>query len=98
MTPQPKTVLELEDLLCFKTRIKIMKLLLRAGQLNTTQIARQVGANYETVSTHLDVLEGEGIVQKTLFGSRIRFYRLNEQSARTQALQTLLKAWSETES
>jgi predicted ArsR family transcriptional regulator len=95
MTPQPKTTLKLEDLLCFKTRIKILKLLLRSGQLNTTQIARQVDANYETTRTHLDVLESEGIVQKMLFGSRTRFYRLNEQSAKTQALQTLLKAWSE---
>jgi len=92
---QSKTVLELEDLLCSKTRIKILKLLLSAGQLNTTEIAKRVDANYEKARGHLDVLEDEGIVQKTLFGSRIRFYKLNEQSAKTQALKTLLKLWSE---
>jgi hypothetical protein len=50
---------DLEDALCSKTRIKILKVLMRLGQLNTSQIARRVGGNYGSVRRHLDVLEGE---------------------------------------
>ena len=85
--------MELEDVFCSKTRIKILKLLLANEQLNTTQIAERVGANYETVHKHLETLEAEGILEMQPFGSRIRFYRFNEKSRKARAAQMLLQAW-----
>ncbi len=85
--------MDLEDVFCSKTRIKILKLLLANEQLNTSQIAERVGANYETVHKHLETLEAEGILEMLPFGSRIRFYRFNEKSCKAQAVQMLLQAW-----
>jgi DNA-binding transcriptional ArsR family regulator len=83
-----------EDALSSKTRIKILKVLLKLGQLNTTQITKQVGSNYAIVRKHLEILQQESILEMTPYGSRIRFYRFNSQSRKADALQALLQIWT----
>jgi predicted ArsR family transcriptional regulator len=85
--------MDLEDSLCSKTRIRILKLMLNAGQLNTSQIAKRIGINYVGVLKHLEALEEEGILEMQRFGCRIHYYRYNEHSPKAQAVQTLLEAW-----
>jgi predicted ArsR family transcriptional regulator len=83
----------LEDSLCSKTKIKVLKLMLSAGQLSTSQIAKRVGVNYVRVLKHLEDLEGEGILRMSRFGCRIHYYRFNQDSPKAHAVQTLLEAW-----
>jgi DNA-binding transcriptional ArsR family regulator len=85
--------MKLEDTLCSKTRIKILKVLMKLGQLNTSQIAEKVGGNYGSVCKHLDVLEEEGILEMALCGSRVRYYRFNQRSPKALAVQALLQIW-----
>jgi DNA-binding transcriptional ArsR family regulator len=87
--------MKLEDALCSKTRIKILKVLMRLGQLNTSQIVKKVGENYGSVHKHLEILEGEGILEMTPWGSRVRYYRFNQGSAKALAMQALLQAWEQ---
>jgi predicted transcriptional regulator len=52
--------MNLEDAPCSKTRIKILKVLMRLGQFTTSQIAKKVGGNYDFVREHLEILERAG--------------------------------------
>ena len=85
--------MDLEDALCSKVSIKILRLLLAGGQLNASEIVERVGGNYNAVFKHLEVLESEGILSVVPFGKRIRYYKFNEQSPRARAVQALFQAW-----
>lgn len=84
--------MEVEDVLASRLRIRIMKLLIQMSELNVSEIARRLGANYKTTSNHLELLGKEGILLHKQFG-RIRLYRINEYSAKTKAIQTLFEVW-----
>ena len=84
--------MNLEDVFCSKLRMKILKIVAQVGELNVSEIARRAGANYQTTSAHLKILEDEGILQHKVFG-RIRLYRLNEHSLKAKAVQKLIDAW-----
>jgi len=84
--------MELEDIFSSRLRMKTLKLLHRMHELNVSEIAHRLGVNYGVATKHLKVLETEGIVQHKMFG-RIRLYRLNENSAKTKAVQNLVEAW-----
>ena len=87
--------MDFEDALCSKTRIRILKVLMKLGQLNTSQIVEQVGGNYCSVRKHLELLKEEGILEITFYGSRIRFYRFNLESPKANAVQALLQVWKQ---
>lgn len=84
-------MVELENFFCSKVRMKILRLLFRLGQLNTTDLARRVGTNYEITLKHLVLLEKEAIVEHRLSG-RVRFFRLAN-SEKAQATKKLLEEW-----
>ena len=84
--------MEIEDVFSSKTRVKILKLIWRLGELNVSDIARRIGANFTTTSQHLRILEEEKIVQQRVYG-RIRMYRLNQASPKAKAIQNLIEAW-----
>ena len=75
-----------------RLRMKILKLLDRMHELNVSEIAHRLGVNYTVAMRHLRVLEEEGVLQHKMFG-RIRLYRLNDSSAKTKAIQSLIEAW-----
>jgi len=84
--------LSVEDVLASKVRLKILKILAQIGELNVSEIARRLGANYVTTRKQLGILEDEGILLRKMFG-RIRFYRINERSPKARAIQQLIEAW-----
>jgi len=71
--------------------MKILKLLFRYGQLNTSDVASRVGVNYESALRNLRLLEIEGIVKHRLSG-RSRFFRFDN-SLKAKATMKLLEAW-----
>jgi predicted ArsR family transcriptional regulator len=84
--------MNVEDVFSSRIRMKILTILNNVGELNVSEIARRLKINYTSASTHLNILENEGIIQHKMFG-RIRLYRLNEQSSRTKAVQNLIDVW-----
>jgi predicted ArsR family transcriptional regulator len=87
-------VMHVEDVVCSKTRLKILKILLKSAPLSPTQIAKRVGTDYAKALKHLKILENEGILTHTMFGKRIRFYKLNEFSPRAKAVRDLIEAFT----
>jgi predicted transcriptional regulator len=84
--------MELEEVFSSKSRMKILKLVYKLGQLNVSDVARRLKLNYASTSEHLKVLESEGILQERTYG-RVRMYRFNEGSAKAKAVQNLIDAW-----
>lgn len=85
--------MNIEDVLCSKTRMKILNVLMHSYQLNVSEIARRVGANYTWTGKHLKILEDEGILTYRMFGSRICLYKFNELSPKAKAVQKLIEAF-----
>lgn len=85
--------MNLEDFLASKLRIKILKVLMDVGELNVSNIAKRVKANYQAVDKHLKILESENIVKHKVFG-RIRLYRVNY-SPKAEALKKLIEVWEQ---
>jgi predicted transcriptional regulator len=93
MTPQAITenTVSLEDILCSRTRMKILKILRTFERLNTSEISRRVGANFHVVTGHLQMLEEQDVLTHIDFGSRTHIYRFND-SPRARAVLKLLEA------
>jgi hypothetical protein len=76
--------------------MKILKLLFQYRQLNTSNIARRIGANYETALTNLRILEKENLVRHRISG-KTRFFRLAD-STKAKATIQLLNTWENKQS
>ena len=87
-------IMDVEDVFSSRLRIKILKILVQVGELNVSEIARRLSVNYNTTKEHLKVLEDEGLLQHKVFG-RIRLYRLNEHSPKTNAIRNLIEIWEQ---
>ena len=86
--------MEFEDIFSSKPRMKILKLLVRLGTLNVSEIAKRIGLNYSATNEHLRLLEAEGILTQRSYG-RIRMYRFNEASPKAKAVQALIETWEQ---
>jgi len=75
--------------------MKILKLLFRLGQLNTSDLAQRVGGNYTSTLKHLELLEREKLIEQRVSG-RTRFFRFAN-SAKAQATIKLLEEWEDLE-
>jgi predicted ArsR family transcriptional regulator len=84
--------LSLEDTLCSKVRLRILKLLVESQKLTTSEIAAKVGVNYVIARAHLNALENGGVLTHANFGKRIRYYRFKE-SAKAKAVWNFMEAW-----
>ena len=87
-------MLEVEEVLSSKPRLKILKLVARLGSLNVSDIARRLGLNYSSTNQHLKVLEAEGILQQRVYG-RVRMYKFNEFSPKAKAVKSLIETWEQ---
>lgn len=83
--------MDLEDVFCSKTRMKILKLLFNLGQLNTSDVAHRLGASYAATLKHLALLKNENLVTQRLSG-KTRFFRFSN-TLKAQAIQKLLEEW-----
>ncbi|MGA2767270.1 MAG: winged helix-turn-helix domain-containing protein [Candidatus Bathyarchaeia archaeon] len=84
--------MNVEDVFSSRLRMKILRILVQVGELNGSEIARRLSVNYVSTSKHLKALEDEGVLVHKVFG-RIRLYRLNENSPKAKAVQTLIETW-----
>lgn len=94
MTPQATTNhnMSIEDVLCSKTKMKILSSLRKTERLNTSEVARQVGSSFEVARSFLNLLDEQGILTHSNFGIRSRIYRFSD-SPRAKAVLKLLEVW-----
>jgi DNA-binding transcriptional ArsR family regulator len=85
--------LDLEDVFCSKTRMRILKMLFNLGQLNISDLAHRLGTNYATTLRHLSMLKKEHVVMEKR-GGRTRFFRFAK-TVKARAVMKLLEEWTE---
>jgi predicted transcriptional regulator len=84
--------MDLEDVFCSKIRMKLLRILFDLRQLNTSDLARKAGSNYETTSRHLALLEKEGLIRHRLSGKTLFFRYTN--TGKAKAVMKLLEEWA----
>ena len=85
----------MEGVLGSKGKIKILRLLMREGEVNITRIVRETGLRHSLVEKHLEELASMGIVVEKRIG-RLRLFSLNLGNPRVALLLELLKRMEET--
>ncbi len=80
----------LEEVFSSKGRVKVLKVLLEAHELNITEIVKRSELNHTVVLSHLEALVKAGLVIEKRFG-RIRIFRINESDPRIKLLRELFK-------
>ena len=90
MTPP----LNIEDVLCSRVRLRILKLLADSDRFTVSDIAAKTGVNYASAKAHLETLEGEDVLSHVMFGKRIRYYKLKG-SARATAVKAFREAFQQ---
>ncbi len=86
--------MEIEEVFSSKPRLKILKLLVRLGTLNVSDIAKRISLNYTATNKHIEILEAEGILVERTYG-RIRMVRFNDMSAKAKAVKVLIETWGQ---
>lgn len=69
-------------------RIRIVMELWRAGEMNATELAHRLGANYSQLISHVELLASCGIVEEKKIG-RARLVGLKDSEAVTRLAQAL---------
>ncbi len=79
----------MEDVFASRGRIRILKLLMREGEVNITRIIKETGLHYNLVIKHLEVLEDLGLVVERRFG-RSRIFSLNYDNPKVTLVRDLI--------
>ncbi len=90
MTSEHTKTTLLETLLSSKTRIKILRVLIRLREVNITKLTRITELNHKVVRYHINILKEYGIVEEKHIG-RICIIRLNESNPKVKILQELFR-------
>lgn len=80
----------LEEALSSKGRVRVLRVLMEAGELNASEIARRANLNYSTALSHLLALKRVGLVEERKYG-RIRIFKIAD-NGRVEYLRELFKA------
>ena len=87
-----KTIPSLEELFSSRGRVRILFILIKAGELNISEISRRAKLNYTTVAKHLEFLTQSGLLEEKHFG-RIKIYRFKQETIFGRALKNLFELW-----
>ncbi|MBN2229905.1 MAG: winged helix-turn-helix transcriptional regulator [Candidatus Thorarchaeota archaeon] len=82
----------IEDLFSSRGRIKILKELAKATELNISELCRRVELNHSSTKSHLEVLMSSGLIEEKKFG-RIKIYRYKIEDLRARSLRNFFDLW-----
>lgn len=82
----------IEDIFSSRGRIKILKELAIATELNISELCRRVDLNHSSTKSHLEVLLNSGLIEEKKFG-RIKIYRYKIEDLRARSLRSLFNLW-----
>jgi DNA-binding transcriptional ArsR family regulator len=88
-----RLAIPIEEILSSKGRIKIIRMLLKNGELNISEIVKLTKLNHNSVVQHLDLLKRAGFVYEKDFG-RIRIYHIRNENLIVKAMRSLISLWS----
>ena len=93
MNKEPGSRVPIEDLFSSKGRVRILRELAVAGELNISELCRRASLNHSSTKAHLEVLIDSGLIEEKVFG-RIKIYRYRVEDLRARSLKNLFDLWS----
>ena len=82
----------LEEIFSSRGRTKIIKILVKYGELNISKIIEKTNSNHEYADIHLKALTDAKILQEKRYG-RIRIFRLRDEDIRVRAIKHMISTW-----
>jgi DNA-binding transcriptional ArsR family regulator len=79
----------LEDI-CNGVTVKILRYLLKEGQVNITRMSRELGIHHRVIRKHMEKLRKAGIVEERRY-ERLHIYIINLRNPKVAALKELLE-------
>ncbi len=92
MRSEEQSRIPIEELFSSRGRVKIIKFLAKAEEVNISELCRRVKLNHSTTRSHLDVLIASGLVEEKVFG-RIKIYRYRGEDLRARSLKNFIDLW-----
>ena len=83
----------IEDVLNSRGKMRILKYLSKNENVSVKHISKQIGLNYGTTLSHINLLEQEQILSKKLIGKKRLILYGDSNKART--IKALLHAWED---
>lgn len=77
--------MELEEVLSSRGRVRVLKVLLAAGELNISEVAKRAKLNHTAVAIHVEALKRARLLEEKQFG-RVRILKARLEDPRVQAL------------
>jgi len=65
--------IDVEELMGSRGRIRVLRVLSEAREMNISEVGRRTGMNYTSVERHLEALKGLGLLREKRYG-KIRIY------------------------
>ena len=65
--------IDVEELMGSRGRIRVLRVLSEAREMNISEVGRRTGMNYTSVERHLEALRGLGLLREKRYG-KIRIY------------------------
>ena len=93
MEPDSNIRIPLEELFSSRGRVKVLKELADASELNISELCRRVGLNHNTTKSHLKALVESGLIEEKTFG-RIKIYRFRIEDLRARSLKNVFELWN----
>ncbi len=84
----------LEEIFSSKGRVKVLKTIIKHGEINLTSIIRETGLNYLSVTNHIKYLRSHGLIDEIRLG-RVKIYRPNWSNPRVRYLEELIRTLEE---
>ncbi len=83
----------LEDIFSSRGRVKVLKEILRKGEVNLTQLIQLTGLNYRSVIRHLNFLSMAGLIEEVRVG-RTRIYRPRWVNPKVRLLEEIINEFN----
>lgn len=83
---------QLEEILSSKARVRVLRVILRRGEVNISQIIKDTRLNHKTVCKHVNYLVGVGLIEEVKIG-RLRLLRPNWLNPKTRRLEELFSSF-----
>ncbi len=86
---QGESSYKIEELLCSRARVKILKVLALNNELNITFLVKKTRLNHSNVKRHLAYLKSIDFIQEKKFG-RIKILKFNENNVKAKYFKNFL--------
>ncbi|AFZ70412.1 hypothetical protein Calag_0661 [Caldisphaera lagunensis DSM 15908] len=82
--------MDIEKILASKGKVRILKVLMKEGQINISRLAKLTGLHHDVIVKNMEELKEMGIVEEKRYG-RLRIYMIDLRDPKISGLYEIFK-------